>query len=50
MNTTPHADDLYVKFCKVADVNDESTINDISIEGDVLSVCHSFREYWTTHQ
>lgn len=42
-------DDLYAKSCIVADVYDESTLNNIFIEGVDLSIRHSPREYWATH-
>lgn len=46
-NMTPvqYADDLYSKFCKVADVYGESTLNDIFIKELNLSICHSLGKH-----
>lgn len=44
-----HADDVYAKICKVADVHDISTLHDIFIKCVGRSICHSIREYWATH-
>lgn len=40
------ASDLVSKFCEIADVFDEDTLNDELIEVDDASTCHTFRRYW----
>lgn len=49
MTLIQYVDDLYEKFCKVADINDEATLTDIFVEGLDSSICHSLRQYWATH-
>lgn len=44
-----YADDFYAKSYKVADIDDESTLNDIFIEGVHLFISCSLLEYWATH-
>lgn len=45
MTSQQIADDLIAKSCKVADVYEQSTLNDVSIEGVDASIRHSLREY-----
>lgn len=40
------ANDFVLKYCKVADVNDEETLAGFFIESVDTSVCHSDRLYW----
>lgn len=35
---------------KVADVHEESALNDIFTKGVDFTICHSLREYWATYQ
>lgn len=49
MTSMQYSDGLYAKSCKVADVYDNYTSNDISVEGFDPSIWHSIREYWATH-
>lgn len=46
MTLMQYADAFSAKSCKVADVYDESTLNNISIEKVVSSICNSLRKYW----
>lgn len=51
-NTTPQqfADDMITKSYEVADVYDESALNNVFIERVNASICHSLRGYWALHQ
>lgn len=51
MTSMQYADDLYVKSYKVANIYGNATINNIFIDGDDSSICHSYslRKYWATH-
>lgn len=40
MTLMQYSDDLYAKWCKVADDYDEATSTDILIEGVNSSMCH----------
>lgn len=42
MNSLQSANDLYLKPCKVADICDKSTLNDIFIENVDLSTSERF--------
>lgn len=44
MTPTSYADNLYAKTCRIADVYNESFLNDTYIEGVDPSICHSIRE------
>lgn len=46
MTTRQYPEDLHAKPCKVADVYDESTLNDIFIKGVDFTICHRVRKYW----
>lgn len=41
------ADDQYTKWCRVADVYNESSLNDTFFEEVDFSIHHCIREYWT---
>lgn len=43
------ADDLITKSCKVSDVYDDSTLNDVLIESRDASIHHSLQHYWASH-
>lgn len=45
MTPMHYADALYAKSCKVADIYDELTLNDIFIKSFDSSLCHSLQEY-----
>lgn len=42
-----YAEDLVAKSCKVTDVYEQETLNDVFIEGVDESIHHSLRNYWT---
>lgn len=44
-----YAGDNIAKLCKVADVYDKSTVNDVFIESVDSSIQHSFSSYCATH-
>lgn len=48
---TPILDDvdLFTKSCNVADIYDDSTLNDIFIDGVGSAFWQSLRKYWATH-
>lgn len=48
MTAMRYVDDLYAKFCKVADVYDDSTLNVILIKGIDFSISRSLRKYCAT--
>lgn len=48
MTLKQYADDLYAKSCKVADVYDESTLNNSVVEGVDIFSCHSPRKCWAS--
>lgn len=50
-NMTPQecAKDLISKSCKVADVNDESSLNDMFIESVDMPICYSLRNQYATN-
>lgn len=46
MTLIQYADDLFAKLCKVADVYDESILDDIFIKGVEAYICHSLKKFW----
>lgn len=44
-----YADYRIAKSCKIADIYDESTLNETSIEEVDASIQHSFCNYWATY-
>lgn len=49
MTPQQYANDLIAKLCKVADVYDESTLNDVFIEGVDASIQQSLRNFRVTN-
>lgn len=49
VNPQHYANELIVKSCKVAEVFDERTLNDMSIEIVDASIMHSLRKYCRTN-
>lgn len=49
MTPQQHTDDLIAKPCKVADVCDEGTLNEVFIEGVDAAIRHSLPNYWATN-
>lgn len=45
MTPIKYANNLNAKLCKVADVNNKSTLNDNFIEKVDSSICSCFRKY-----
>lgn len=48
MSSMRNANALSAKFCKVTDVYVEFILNNASIEGIDLSICHIVQKYWAT--
>lgn len=49
LTTQQYTDDTIAKSCKVVDVYDESTLNDVILKGIDPSIRHSLRNYWATN-
>lgn len=49
MTLQQYADDLVPKSCKVADMFDELTLNDVIIKGVDPSIGRSLRSCWSTN-
>lgn len=49
MTPFQYADDLYARSSKVEDANDESTLNNISMEYVEPSIFHSLQEDWASN-